>query len=137
MIKSILLSLLVVALALAGTAAYRSTAYAAYSGPFDSACKDVSAQDSSVCADKAQGQSTSDNYIYGPNGIITKVVNLLSILIGIVAVIMIIIAGIRFAVSGGDPTKVASARNTILYAAVGLAVAALSQAIIVFVLNKL
>lgn len=137
MIKNILLVLCMLTFSLMGSAVFRTTAYAAYSGPFDSVCNGVSASDSSVCSDKAQGQSTSNNYIYGPNSILTKVVNLLSLLIGIVAVIVIIITGIRFILSGGDPTKVASARSTILYALVGLVVAALAQSIIIFVLNKL
>jgi hypothetical protein len=78
-----------------------------------------------------------DNTIYGPNGIITKVIKLLSMVVGIAAVIMIIVGGIKYALSSGDPNNVNSAKNTIIYAAVGLSVAVLAQAIIIFVLNKL
>lgn len=67
---------------------------------------------------------------------ITNVVNLFSLIVGIVAVIMIIVAGLMFITAGGDSGKVANARNTILYAAVGLVVVALAQTIVRFVLNK-
>ena len=53
--------------------------------------------------------------------------------IGIISVVMIIIGGIRYATSGGNAEKVKSAKNTILYAVVGLAVALLALAIVTFV----
>jgi len=108
--------------------------YAAFE-PFGDACQGVN--DSSVCNDQAKDQSTANNSIYGPNGILTKIVRLMAIAIGVVAVIVIMIAGIRFALSGGDATKVATAKSTILYAVVGLIVAALAQSIVIFVLDKL
>jgi hypothetical protein len=110
-------------------------AHAEFDGIFNGSCQGVS--DSSVCNDQSQGQSPTNNSIYGPNGILTKVANLLALVIGIAAVIVIIIAGIRFITSGGDATKVATAKSTILYAIVGLAVAALARAIVIFVLNRL
>ncbi len=68
---------------------------------------------------------------------ISTVVNILSIVVGLVAVIMIIVAGLKFITSQGDSNNVASARNTILYAIVGLVVVALAQVIVKFVLHKL
>jgi len=67
---------------------------------------------------------------------IRKGINFLSIVIGIIAVIMIIIGGFRFIVSNGDSGKITSARNTIIYALVGLILAALAQIIVKFVLTK-
>ena len=95
------------------------------------ACQDASG--SKVCQDSDQ----QTDPIAGPNGILTKAVSLLSFVIGVAAVIMIIIGGIRFIISGGDATKVATAKSTILYAVIGLAVAAMARAIVIFVLNKL
>ena len=67
---------------------------------------------------------------------ITTIVNVLSTVTGVIAVIMIIIAGYRYITSGGASDKVTSAKNTILYAIIGLVVVALAQVIVRFVLNK-
>lgn len=68
--------------------------------------------------------------------IISQVINIMSILVGVMAVIMIIISGIRFITSGGDPNNVGAAKNTIIYAIVGLVVVAMSQVIVRFVLTR-
>jgi hypothetical protein len=70
------------------------------------------------------------------NTIITTVINIISIVVGVVAVVMIIIGGLRYITSGGDSTAVTGAKNTILYAIVGLIVVALAQFIVRFVLTK-
>lgn len=68
--------------------------------------------------------------------IITAVVNILSVIVGIVAVIMIVIGGFKYITSSGDANKTASARNTIIYALVGLIIVALAQVIVRFVLAR-
>lgn len=68
--------------------------------------------------------------------IITKVINIFSIVVGIVAVIMIIIGGLKYITSGGDSGNVTGAKNTILYAIIGLVVVALAQFIVKFVLGN-
>lgn len=75
--------------------------------------------------------------LLGDGGIFTTGVNLLLFLVGAVAVIMIIFGGFRYVISGGDSGSVTSAKNTILYAIIGLIIAALAYAIIDFVLNSL
>lgn len=70
------------------------------------------------------------------NSLITDIVNIFSVIVGIVAVIMIIIGGFRYITSGGDSGNVTGAKNTILYAIVGLIVVALAQFIVKFVLGK-
>ena len=52
-----------------------------------------------------------------------------------IAVIKIVIGGIRYATSGGDSTQIQAAKNTILYAVVGLVVAIMAFAIVNFVLG--
>jgi hypothetical protein len=71
------------------------------------------------------------------NDIVHTIVNLLSAVVGIVAVIMIIVGGFRYITSGGNDTSVTSAKNTILYAIIGLVVVALAQLIVRFTLSKL
>lgn len=69
--------------------------------------------------------------------IIKNVINVLLYAAGIIAVIMIIIGGINYALSSGDNAKVASAKNTVLYAVVGLVVASLAFAIVNFVVANI
>lgn len=66
--------------------------------------------------------------------------NLLSIIFGViaaVAVLIIVIQGIRFVLSSGDAQKAADARKGIIYALVGLAVALLAEAITQVVIGRL
>lgn len=69
--------------------------------------------------------------------IIRRIVNLLSIVVGVVAVIMIIIGGFRYVTSGGSDASVTGAKNTILYAVIGLIIVALAQLLVNFVLSNL
>lgn len=70
------------------------------------------------------------------NGLISNIINIMSIAVGIVAVILIIIGGLKFVSSGGDSAKVSSAKNTIVYAVIGLVIVALAQFIVRFVIGK-
>ena len=70
------------------------------------------------------------------NSLVTQIINIFSVVVGIVAVIMIIIGGFRYITSGGDSGNVTGAKNTILYAIIGLVIVALSQFIVKFVLAK-
>lgn len=94
-----------------------------------------------ACAGEASRSSicTTGNRdpLTGENGIILRVTAIVSYIIGFVSVLMIVIAGLKFVTSSGNPEGVASARNTILYAAIGLAIAASSQLIVRFVINLL
>ncbi len=67
--------------------------------------------------------------------VLTKGVNIFSIIVGIIAVIMIIVGGLKYITSGGDSGNVSSAKNTIIYAIVGLIIVALAQFIVRFVLG--
>lgn len=70
------------------------------------------------------------------NKTISVIVTIFSAVVGVAAVIMIITAGFKYITSGGDTAKITSAKNTLVYAIVGLVVVALSQFIVKFVLNK-
>jgi hypothetical protein len=100
-------------------------AYAACSSASDCISKGVNA---------SGGNSSSST---DPADIIKLVVNILLFIIGAVSVIMIILGGIRYTISQGDSGKVATAKNTILYAIVGLGVALFAYAIVNFVLTNL
>lgn len=70
------------------------------------------------------------------NKLITNIVNIFSIVVGVIAVIMIIIGGFRYITSGGDSSNVTGAKNTIMYAIIGLVIVALAQIIVRFVLDQ-
>lgn len=108
----------------------------------DKACRqatnaEVNNEKPTICEEGNTIQSEDDNRIYGPNGIVTTIVNLLSIIIGFAAIVVIIVAGIQYMLSTGDPSKVNNAKNAILYALVGLAVAVIARAVVVFIINKI
>ena len=67
---------------------------------------------------------------------IQNVINLLSIAVGIAAVIMLIVGGFRYVTSAGNAETTKAAKNTILYALIGLVIVALAQVIVNLVLNK-
>jgi len=67
--------------------------------------------------------------------VVKTIVNVLLYVIGVVAVIVIIIGGIRYTTSGGNAASVSAAKNTILYAVIGLVVALLAYAIVNFVIG--
>lgn len=69
-------------------------------------------------------------------GTIKRIVDILSLVAAIVAVVVIIIGGFIYVTSGGDSGKVSSAKNTIIYAIVGLIIVAVSQVIVKFVLDR-
>ena len=99
-------------------------AYAACSSASDCISKGVNA---------SGGNSSSST---DPADIIKLVVNILLFIIGAVSVIMLIIGGIRYTISQGDSSAVSSAKNTILYAVIGIIVAILAFAIVNFVIGS-
>ena len=84
----------------------------------------------------AQGTGTN-GVLFGPTGVFTSIVNTALFVIGAIAVLMLIYGGIRYTISGGDEKAITAAKNTILYAVVGIVVAVLAFAIINFVLASL
>lgn len=67
---------------------------------------------------------------------LSRIINIVSLLVGVVAVIMIIFGGFKYITSGGTSEKVTSAKNTILYGLIGLVIVALAQVIVKFVLRE-
>ena len=86
-------------------------------------------------ASTAKGNNQPEK-LEGQEGIFKKVTDVLLFLAGAVAVIVLIIGGIRYVISSGDSGQVQSAKNTILYAVVGLVVVIMAYAIVNFVINQ-
>lgn len=86
-------------------------------------------------ASRAKGQDQPDD-LAGQDGMFKKVTDVMLFLTGAVSVIMLIIGGIRYVISSGDQGQVTSAKNTILYAIVGIIVTILAYAIVNFVVTQ-
>ncbi len=84
----------------------------------------------------AQGSGVPTN-LFGDTGIITTITNTLLFVAGALAVIMIIFGGLRYATSAGNAASVTAAKNTILYAIVGLIIAFLAFAAVNWVLGAI
>jgi len=65
------------------------------------------------------------------------IVNVLTFVVGVVSVIMIIIGGLRYITSAGDSGNITNAKNTILYAIVGLVIVIVAQVIVNLVVSQL
>ena len=75
--------------------------------------------------------------LFGTTGIFTVISNTAMFLIGALCVLMVVFGGFRYVISGGDAAKVTTAKNTILYAIIGVIVAVLAYAIVNFVTTSL
>lgn len=98
----------------------------------------VSALNAREGADAAQGEDQPSNLFGGTDGgIFSTITEILLFILGAISVIMIIIGGLRYVISGGDSSAITAAKNTILYAIIGLVIAVLAYAVIDFVLEGL
>jgi len=100
---------------------------------FNGACSNTTTQSSAVCQDDNQ----TTNPLIGSNGLVRTIANIIAVVAGATAVVVIIISGLRYITSGGDPTKAASARSALIFAVAGIVVIVLADSIISFVLSKL
>src|SRR3990167_3390083 len=91
--------------------------------------QDLSVNPTSTCKDTSGSESRFQI-------ILTDIINIFSIIVGIVAVVMIIFGGFKYITSAGNQENIKSARNTIIYALVGLIIVALAQVIVRFVLRE-
>ena len=85
-------------------------------------------------AEAARGEGMPSQLV-GKEGVFTQITNTVLYAVGIISVIMLIYGGLRYVVSGGDSKKVTDAKNTILYAIIGLIISILAFAIVNFVIN--
>ena len=130
MIRKVRSAVMVLALALglaAAPLAFGAPAvHAAGTGSKAAACEGIGLS-GTTCG------SNADNRIAK---LVNTVVDILSWIVGIAAVIMVIISGFKYITSGGDTSSVASAKGTLIYAIVGLVIVALAQLIVTFVLRR-
>jgi len=98
-------------------------------------CESGAAGGAQAGIDCARGEGTPGELFDGPGSIFTTIVNVLLFLIGAISVIMLIYGGIRYTTSGGNSASVTAAKNTIMYAIIGLIIAFLAFAVVNWVLG--
>lgn len=135
MFKTLSITLVaIVAMLSIGTSVFaHSTNPAAPDSPAHIACEGASA--SNVYKNGECVSSSDGTTLFGKGGIFERVANVLLLITGAVSVIMIIVGGFRYVVSGGSESGVKGAKNQILYAVIGLVVTLLAFAIVNFVIS--
>ena len=83
----------------------------------------------------ARGDNTPSNLVNGDSSIVRRAINIMLFGVGVLSVGMLIFGGFRYVISGGKKESVTNAKNTILYAIIGLLVAVFAYAIINFILG--
>ena len=101
-----------------------ASAAAGVASPKDRACEGVKAA--------GGGQCDGDRF----SEFLKEIVNILLFIVGTISVIMIIVGGLRYALSGGDSNSVTAGKNTVLYAIIGLVVSIMAFAIVNFVIGS-
>ena len=136
---TVIISMIVIAFSLVAVI-NTNTAYAldcsGFSGTDRSKCE--------ICRGSGGTSFSEGNCITGDtdpstevSSIVETVIDIFSWIVGITSVIMIMIGGFRYITSQGDSGNVSAAKNTILYAVIGLVVVALAQVIVNFVISKI
>lgn len=126
--RMILLVAVFVSSLLAANAMSLQSVYALADASSQQACETIKNinPNSSSCA-------ASDRQI---SKVIRIALQMLSIVAGIIAVIMVIISGLKYVTSQGDSNQISSAKNSLIYAVVGIVVVVFAQIIVQFVVDS-
>lgn len=89
-------------------------------------------KNSPACAETGDKNPISGN----TDSVLYKITRMLAAIAASIAVIIMIVGGISMMTSGGDSQKFSNGRNTLIFAAIGLVVIVLAQALITFVVNR-
>ncbi len=129
-VRYIILALVVTALFLGPAVGFAATVGAAPattgSGSYQDACAGIGVAGGD-CTSGVAGSTISN--------LLKKVINIISAVVGVIAVIMIVVGGFKYITSGGESSNVSGAKNTIIYAIIGLVIVAFAQIIVHFVIN--
>jgi hypothetical protein len=115
-----------------------ATAAAANSDALFSGVCNSGGSSSAVCqGDGVSGSSAKDNPLLGSNGLLIKISAIMAVIGGLSAMIVAIVAGLKYVTSGGDPAKAQGATRTLVNAIIGIVVIVLAESIIAFVLSRI
>ena len=101
----------------------------------DNVCQGVLSTTDDVSGDVTAGDCDEEGE-ESFSALLKRIINIFSIVVGAISVLMIIIGGFRYIISGGDSNGVTAGKNTILYAIVGLVIVLFAQVIVRFVLTN-
>lgn len=105
----------------------QSTAYASVSSNAQTACNALNEASGNSCDTAGDGIAV----------LLRKIIRLLQIIVGVLSLIMVIIAAMKYTLSQGDNNAINSAKNTIIYSIVGLIIVVFAETIVQFVLNRI
>lgn len=120
-------------LTLGSVFAFTAPAVLVHGAVQDKVCEGIEKTEGTTSANDCDNDQEGEDRVIG---IIRTVINVLSLLVGSICVIMIIVGGFRYLISGGDSNGVTAAKNTIIYAIVGLVIVLLAQALVRFVFSR-
>ena len=126
-LRKLLLPFALSSMVLVGAVGSVPTTHAA--NPLDQSCTGTLA-DTEVCRSR-------DEKLFGANSFWTRLINTMIFIVGTVAVLMMVIGGLRYVLSGGDASQTKSAKDTILYSIIGVVIALMAYAIVNFVVVEL
>lgn len=101
--------------------------------PLGATCDDA-AQGSDFCNSVSQDQNRT--IVYGNKNLFVRIIQVIVMATGAISLVMIIVGGLKYIISAGDSNATKSAKDTILYAIIGLFVAIFAQVIVAFVLSR-
>ena len=101
---------------------------------FNNVCSGPNISSAAVCQDVQQPQTPNSNALIN---IIRDAINILSFAVGVIAIILLILNGIKFVLSQGNANTVSAARSGIINSLIGVAVVAVAQTFVIFVLNRI
>ena len=99
--------------------------------PLTASCQNAPTNDP-IC-----NSNRSGTRLFGAGSFWTNLINVMIFIVGTVSVLMIVVGGLRYVLSGGDSSSTTAAKNTILYAIIGVVIALMAYAIINFVVMRL
>ena len=110
---------------------FGSTVQAAAGDVITDACSQQGTSNSALCT------NNSTELVTGTDSIFFRIINTIILVVGALAVLMIVIGGMKYVLSAGDSSAISSAKNTILYAIVGIVIAISAYSIVNFVIAKI
>ncbi|HVC36208.1 MAG TPA: hypothetical protein VNE40_02070 [Candidatus Dormibacteraeota bacterium] len=96
-------------------------------------CNNSTAQSTDVCKSSQAPKNGANPVI----GVIKAAIDIISILVGVASVIVIILSGLKLIIANGEANAIKTARSGIIYALLGLAITAVAQIIVAFVLDRI
>lgn len=106
-------------------------------GQVKSNCPQVTDEKGQVIESPVCDKSVNPNPLTGTDGVIMKIANIFALLTGVAAVVAILIGGFEYVRSGGESSKINKAKNTILFAVIGLVVVVVARSLVALLIDAL